>query len=895
MPLVYLAKHRSSVRTITADFGFSFALPVAPRIAELALPTELPTKRRKTNDSISPKRHNQVEVVESKKTDVRAAKSVETLDTYPTAVQSENHPEQSNHGGKNTVNIATLPAERTPKPSKKSSKPRRKLDLSEEIEQRAQHDDGEVQSGGLEDTFIFGLKPKKRQARRKLEEEPAPEGLKQTSKKAPSKGRKTTKAKQHVEDQHGPDNATEPPAEIVISKEKPAEAPDPDTSKQTSKKAPRKGRKPTKAQQQNQEELAPDAATEPPAEPLMPAEKPKAPRKKPVAKTNVEITGTDSNTTDEAPIIKSPNLDPSNPVGTSPVTKLLVDETASPKPKPAKTKLSIKRANKRSIDEVVTSVEDASAATSEKATKRPRRQAAISAIEKVTSGYEEELVPVDKLRRAPDLVDKPRESRKANAPDPSAVAQPTPSSTQPVLATKEVGNCEKDQSSFSPPLTVRKARKAAVKTAELCNDKMKETLEVVDSQTATAPQPSLNDEDRVLEEELPPPQNLHAKRGRKPGVKATKATPATVNVILPETAIAIAEETFVPEEELPPPKLPAKRGRKPGVKLTKANSAAIVVKSPNLALQNADEDCMPDEDLPPPKVPAKRCRKPGVKCTKATPAAITVESLEPAFANAERDVVPGEVLPLPQKLPAKRGRKPGVKAAKAASAKINAELQKPALESEEQPPTACDSEESGQNDSKLRCAREDHKTKTKAFDFAAKAAGKSDRLADRLLHESDNSAAREQPRKTRRVLADFDRNIVRHAANSSASPPAKQQSSARGDRSTLPIKPKDIGCPKKAQPVEQPGASSNSEPCLEKPTSSKKRRVIATEEDLDWLFEKPMAKRSQPAVNRQLTTKSRRKEADHSAKDMDLDDLLASVAGFSGKLLTGKRGRAVAS
>lgn len=381
MHQVYIANYLPSVRTITADFGFSFALPVPPPTIQPALPTEPPTKRRKTKDSISPKRQNHVEVGEWKKAAVRAAKSVETLATELTAVQSEIHPERTNNEDRNIVDIATLPAQEASKPSKKSSQPRRKLDLDEEIEQRAQRDDGEAQSGGLEDTFIFGLKPKKRQTKCKAEEELITDTSKQTSKKIPIKERKTTKAtpyveevalddpitkdsaepvmpeekstespvadiskqplkkssargrkpndaKQQAEYQPAPDHTTEPSAEPAISGKKSEELALPETSQQASKKVPSKGRKPTKAQQQTQQELVLDAATGLPAQPVVFEERPKASRRKPAAKKHAEIIPADSHTSSKAPTTEVPSLEFGGLAGTLPLAKLLVDETA---------------------------------------------------------------------------------------------------------------------------------------------------------------------------------------------------------------------------------------------------------------------------------------------------------------------------------------------------------------------------------------------------------------------------------------------------------------------------------------------------------------------------------------------------------------------------------------
>ena len=65
---------------------------------------------------------------------------------------------------------------------------------------------------------------------------------------------------------------------------------------------------------------------------------------------------------------------------------------------------------------------------------------------------------------------------------------------------------------------------------------------------------------------------------------------------------------------------------------------------------------------------------------------------------------------------------------------------------------------------------------------------------------------------------------------------------------------------------------------------------------MDWLFEKPESRHPKPATIRHPATKTRRKAAGQNAKDMDVDDLLVTVDGFAaGELLTGRRGRVVAS
>lgn len=75
-------------------------------------------------------------------------------------------------------------------------------------------------------------------------------------------------------------------------------------------------------------------------------------------------------------------------------------------------------------------------------------------------------------------------------------------------------------------------------------------------------------------------------------------------------------------------------------------------------------------------------------------------------------------------------------------------------------------------------------------------------------------------------------------------------------------------------------------------TTSNGNKRRAAEEDLDWLFDKPEANPAQPILARRTITKARRKLPDHNTEDLDFDDdFLESIAGFSGKLLTGRNGR----
>jgi hypothetical protein len=870
------------------------------------LSTEPPKKRRKTDESTSPKRCITITIAGPENQGLQAADSVERPDEH-VAAQPEPHAERTNDDNNIKITTIALTAEPVPKASKKTSRVRRKLCLDDEVK----HHDGEARTGGLEDTFIFGLKPKKRQPTRKLEGETVPVTLKgTTTKKAPAKGRKATKAKQQTEDEDMFGLTVESPLEIVVpdelvdeghvsklskqmvkkapakgkkgtkanqqtedehmsdlaaelsaeaavpeettdqetASEAPKQAPkkaptkgkkatkakqqtedehvsdlaaevavfeentkttaDEQVTKPTSKKAPGKANKPTKATQQAEDEPVPEIATELPTESAVPEKKTKANRKKPVTRDLVAIVSMEPNTSDEAATINKAEPGPGDSGNPPPMAKSLNDETADPKSKQPKAKSAVKNVNKRSIDEVM------SADMPDETTKRPRRQAAISAIQKVTLSYEEDLVSVDKLRRAPDVGNQLRRSKKANTCGPSA----SPHTMRSISVSRETLSGEGASLSCSPLLPVEASQTAPVKPVEACDDEPEKLQEVADSQTAAHVSPSGN-EDRVLEEELSSnPPKIPAKRGRKPKAKTAEATP---------------------EELIRSDKLPAKRGRKPRVKAVEPDPEALPLSGE--------------------KVPAKRGRKAAGTASEAPP-------------HVER-------------LAAKRGLKPAVKATEATTETIHVEPPKAVLAIKETILAAVGPQESVQD----------------SMDISAKATEKSVVVAEKGPR---NKPVQEQPKKARRALADFDSNIVRHLSTAEskklyqivdfpASPPAKQQSRAR---TKPPVVPDDIGRHSKTQSAQQRKVSpDNNKPSRGTPASSRKRHVISAEEDLDWLFDKPETKRLQPATARHPASKTRRKDADQNAKDMDLDDLLASIAGFSGKLLTGKRGRAAAS
>jgi len=258
---------------------------------------------------------------------------------------------------------------------------------------------------------------------------------------------------------------------------------------------------------------------------------------------------------------------------------------------------------------------------------------------------------------------------------------------------------------------------------------------------------------------------------------------------------------------------------------------------------------------------------------------------------------------LSSKLPKKRGRKPGVKARKANVTidKMQSTMGPTVTEhaSEKKSPAATALKYPIDDGSKTQSTRTPRKAKLGSADHLkeekenTESAERQGRMAESTSKLSSGNPREKQPTKQRRALADFDANIVRKsstvedkklakATDGSVSSSEKQQRRPRQTRQDLQVKSKSA-------------CSSDDEESHEATTASRRRHVIAVEEDLDWLFEKPETKRSVPAAIRHPTTKTRRKEPDKSAKDMDLDDLLASIAGFSGKLLTGRSGRVVAS
>ena len=710
---------------------------------------------------------------------------------------------------------------------------------------KTQQTSWETRTAGLEDTFIFGLKPKKQQPKPKTEEAAVADESKQKTKKTP-RAKKATKVKEQFEDKLEPDHIPEP-AEQVEKPEK----------------------------------------------------KSKITRKKTVASKSTALKATEVNDAVKIPINNGADHGSGVSDAFFTAAESLSEEPVNTELKPANTKPACKRALKRSAEDVVLAVENMNTATPEQPTKRPRRQAAISAIEKVAMGYEDELIPVDKLRRAPDVGSKPRKSRKVDVPEPVANALLSPSlATLADSTTKDIKHCSRNESPSSPPLVVKRGRKPGVKAAKGRTDATDEKHEITQPRPAEHLSPTKEDS-QVPDDEKSLPPKLPAKRGRKPGSKNRKVVAATTqeepSVEPAVTGLALdhlsptKENKHTPDDEPTfAPKQPAKRGRKPGSKNRKVVAATNHEEptvGPALAGPASDhplsarenKHTLDDEPTLAPKLPAKRGRKPGAKNRQ-----VTTYDVEPPVESIATELAPKE------KISSTTGAEQPIDSG-----------------SEPQATGRPRNGKSGATERLLEASEDARGTE------AAQETSKHSRSLAKQPREPSRDSSRqvieEQPTKQRRALADFDGNIVRKSltvegkkivpyAVESASPPRKQQSRLR--------KPKDESVMQsdtttvrsgKVQHIPQFEYSQNEGPSHETAATPKRRRAIATDDDLDWLFEKPKSRRREPATIRQPATKMRQMAADQGAKDMDLDDLLATVAGFSGKLLTGRRARVVAS
>jgi hypothetical protein len=804
-------------------------------------------------------------------------------------VKDHNQPATTIHRDESTATIGVISTEQAPKATNKAPRARRKLCLDEELDAlEVQQNIGEVRTGGLEDTFIFGFTPKKRQIRTKTEESPVAEEPQQHKKNSVPKAKKTTKAKKQLEDKLEPDHAIK----AAVQTEKPEK-------------------------------------------------KPKTTRKKTVASKSTASIAIEVNDTGKHPIDNSANHGPDVSGEFFTAAEDLPEETVKTKPKISKSKPAPKRAPKRSVDEAATAVESINTATPERPTKRPRRQAAISAIEKVAMGYEDELIPVDKLRRAPEVESKPRRSKKADVLGSSATALISPPLTaQAGSVFKDVQDCDKSTWPSSPPVVVKRGRKPGIKTGRTC--KPDEQLEVVEPLQTKHISPTQED-NHAPEDEPPLAPKPPARRGRKPGVKITKgltdAADEKQEVLQPQPAEHVSttkEDSHVSDDEQQlPPKLPAKRGRKPGSKNRKivattdhkeptVEPAATELASNHFSSARRNDYTPDDEPMFSPKPPAKRGRKPGITISKRraceldeeTEASIST-STKCLSSTTDHEHSPEDEPPLPAKLPAKRGRPPGVKNRTVDTATIRMETTAGPTARLTAGPTA------GQIVTQL-APREETSTRTKpkySTDTDSKAqatkmprhgttGGMERPLAKQPARGSSRNTVEERPTKQRRALADFDGNIVRKSltvegkkilpsAVDSVNPATNQQNKPRKTKKQ-PVVQSDPRLNTiragETQVLPQHEHSPNEGSSHETTTTPKTRHVIATEEDLDWLFEKPQSRRPKPAATRQPAAKTRHMAPDQCAKDMDLDDLLATVDGLAGgELLTGRRGRVVAS
>ena len=751
-------------------------------------------------------------------------------------VQDQNPHVSTSHKEKNAALTSIAPLDQAVKTTKKASRARRKFCLNDEVEQSgAQQASWEMRAAGLEDTFIFGLKPKRRQAKPKTEEEAVADEFKQKTTKAAPRVGKTTKAKEQLEDNLEPDNIPEPAAEI--------------------------------------EKLE---------------RKQKTTRKKPLASEGAATIATEVNDASRRPIEGAADHAPVTSGKYFTAAKISPGEIVKTVPKPAKAKAAPKRALKRSVDEAVTAVESMNTATPEKQTKRPRRQAAISAIEKVTMGFEEELIPVDKLRRAPDVGSKPRKSHKVDVLEPSASALLSPPlTTQADSSTKDVQTCGRDESPSSPPPVVKRGRKPSVKTAKGRTDAADEKHEVTQTQPAAHLSPR-KDDSHVPDDQQSLPLKMPAKRGRKPSSENRKVVAATteeepsveaaVAGLVPDHLSPTKENSYTPDDEPTlAPKLPAKRGRKLGSKNRKVVAAtnpeeptveqALIWSASDHLLSSIEQNhTLDDEPKLAPKLPAKRGRNPRVKNLKTT----TIGS-DPTMEPIVTELAPGKT--------------------------SNATGSEP-------PATTTPRHGKARATECIREASEDSRSTEPSHEADNE---RSLTLARQPSRESSRKMVEQQPTKQRRALADFDGNIVRKSftveskklttsTTDSASPPRKRQSNTRKTKKDSALQSDTTTIHSaSAQRIPQFECSQDEGPSHETVTATPgKRRVIAAEEDLDWLFEKSKSRRPKPATLKQPATKTRQMAADPSAKDMDLDDLLATVAGFSGKLLTGRCARVVA-
>ena len=760
---ITLLKLRQSVRTITADFGFSFALPTtAPAFPEQPI-VEHPTKRQRTvgSPSSKPRKDHILKQTEEEKHSPQA--DIENKSTEDVVAQVAILPTQELRQEVKATLVETPTLDRPVKNyehSEATAKPRRKLKLDDELEILPTPKENAPQSEDSEDTFIFGLKPKRRQPKSKLKEtieEEGPTHEEIESAPVPSKRRRTAKAKQKANVE-----ICEKSAEKLDEKEVGFEAnPKKSKGKQTSREC-------------------------------------------------IDALHIKMNPPEEAPAPITTGVDEAKELCLqNPHVETIKSQSVpkATKSKATESKATAKKVAKRTMDEFAEN--DTDTAT-EPTTMRPRRQAAISATARVALGYEEELVPADKLRRAPEPVAKRGRPKKTTVPEHVPVLPPSPPQSTSKAPVAKIKACEEDEVAVSNARPVKRGRKPGTKIAK------------VDG-LATEKEPAAGD------------CRLTVK-------------PATLEDLHNEPATA----------------RPAKKAHKARAQVLAQVSSTG--EDPGTADQVSDKE----ENH---EVSQKRSR------ALKTPALTT-------------------------------SRKSTSKATRRATKSVDITDEKPAVvEPVSEPPEVVIPE-----------TQESHDM-TNNYDL----------LAVNQTKGSRSGRSGEEKTKSRRVLAESDVNIVRCLPpddfESTVKPTrkdndtdyARKKQSSRKTKLTPAINPTiehdgmkhGIGADptpnssvelihtkrtRKAQPARPTPAI---EPSDGEPVTARKRHVTAADEDLDWLFEKCENKRSRiPTGEPCVSSKAKRqapvkKSAD--AKDMDLDDLLESIAGFSGKLLTGKSGRAMAS
>lgn len=410
---------------------------------------------------------------------------------------------------------------------------------------------------------------------------------------------------------------------------------------------------------------------------------------------------------------------------------------------------------------------------------------AIDATQKVASGYEAELVPADKLRRAPEPIGK-RGRRAKVATDKVAPLLPlsAPQSMPDSIADKSPGGNKEDDVPLPAPVAKR-GRKAA---------------------------------DAVSVNNIPPPEVDKVATGSKSTGRKVLSGAAT-------------------ESNKEPPKPDTSRKR--GATSKKRKAAIVDVVSSNEASQEADGK--PEEDV----LAAPQVRKTRKAVSELNEIDQADEEHKPAATTPPTTAEP--IAPAVEKAkgPRKETAKKRPTKTRRALAESDVNIFRPS------PLKAADKHDPRENPS-------------------AESKKDLDRATTRPSGQSKES-------QRSRTVPPAGQSVI---SPEPTQPPKKLEGTKRS---------------RKVQATKQPIATPEPEPASSKPSISKRRHVIVCEEDLDWLDEKADNKRSCPTTTRHAIHKSRRQETDHGAKDIDLDDLLESIAGFSGKLLTGKRGRAVAS